>query len=126
MFLGHRLMNAGSEDAKPDVVEALAGLRSRFIDSLVDRILHMENLTSELHRTGDYTTALYGISASAHRIAGVAGTLGFGALGSNARKLEEAITEGLTQYEPRETFLRTRTQLEALLDSLEAVLETAP
>jgi glutamine phosphoribosylpyrophosphate amidotransferase len=36
------------------------------------------------------------------------------------------ITNGLAECDPRETFLRTRTQLEALLDSLEAVLETAP
>lgn len=118
-------MNVISKDSKPEVAEALAGLRTRFIGSLVDRIVHIEDLTSELLRTGDYTAALYGISASAHRIAGVAGTLGFDTLGSDARKLEEAITNGLAECDPRETFLRTRTQLEALLDSLEAVLETA-
>lgn len=119
-------MSMRSDDANASVADAMSGLRAKFVDSLVDRILHMEELTLELRTSGDYAATLRGISAAAHRITGVAGTLGFGALGSSARQLEEAISDKLSRHDPREAFVQVRPQLDALLDSLQEIMDTAP
>lgn len=118
--------NMHSDDANASFADAMAGLRAKFVDSLVDRIEHMEELTLELSTSGDYAATLRGISAAAHRITGVAGTLGFGVLGASARQLEEAISEKLSRQDPYEAFVQVRPQLDALLESLQEIMDTAP
>ena len=106
--------------AQGAVEQALAGLRRDFCKGLEERICRIETARVSLGAGAQGTArALAVISAEAHRISGVAGSLGLASIGDMARDLETAI-EGLPRgVLPAERGAELDMQVERLLDLLE-------
>ncbi len=105
--------------AQGAVEQALAGLRRDFCKGLEERICRIETARVSLGAGAQGTArALSVISAEAHRISGVAGSLGLASIGDMARDLETAI-EGLPRGFPAERGAELDMQVERLLDLLE-------
>ncbi|KIN70332.1 hypothetical protein Z945_3708 [Sulfitobacter noctilucae] len=86
-----------------DLTEELPGLeriKLRFLDLLEERSSIIANCTLAAWDTPDAAVASSELSQAQsilHQIAGSAGSLGFAALGQNARKCEEAIVRHLAE-----------------------------
>lgn len=102
------------------VEQALAGLRRDFCRGLEERICRIETARVSLGTGAQGTAgALNVISAEAHRISGVAGSLGLASVGNMARDLETAV-EGLPKGAlPVARAAELDKQVERLLDLLE-------
>lgn len=104
---------------------ALAVVRQHFVNALPDRILRFEALKQMV--TGQQHTPLQVLSAIAdlaHKIAGVAETLGFAQVGQMAIELDRKITTGIkAQMPPGELWAAVSLLLERLLDEMEARID---
>ena len=105
------------------LAQTLQLVRRKFIDSLFDRILFFETVTVEYAQTGDHEKALRDISWAAHKITGIAGTLGFEDIGEQARHIEQAIGLGVKAPNPY-TMSSVAPILETFLDNLEVILDS--
>jgi HPt (histidine-containing phosphotransfer) domain-containing protein len=102
--------------------EVLQAAHQVFINLTTDRILRIEVLAQAVHKGDDAVSALTEIAQIAHKIAGVAGTLGYPEVGDNARALEHKLKADLASGDPLGHWTSTAPDIEALLDDLEALL----
>lgn len=112
-------------DGRP-IDPALMIVRDRFVDSLAERILRFENLKIAIE-TGahDPRAVLKAIADLAHKIAGVAGTLGFEDIGQLCMTLDRRIQNGTAAQTPcSRLWAEISEPLENLLDAMEAKLDT--
>ena len=105
------------------VAQGIQGVRGKFIDSLLDRILLFETVTVAYTQTGDHEKALKDISMAAHKITGIAGSLGFSDIGEQARQIEQIIGVGMKAPNP-DLMRCVAPVLETFLDNLEAILDS--
>ncbi|OZB19868.1 MAG: hypothetical protein B7X55_02210 [Rhodobacterales bacterium 34-62-10] len=103
----------------PDVLQAAHQV---FINLTTDRILRIEVLTQAIHKGEDAASALIEIAQIAHKIAGVAGTLGYPEIGDNARALEQKLKADIAAGDPLRHWTTIAPEIETLLDDLEALL----
>ncbi len=105
---------------------ALVAVRNRFVDTLGDRILRLENLKHLIETGGhDPRAVLKAIGDTAHKIAGVAETLGFAEIGQLCVVVDRRILSGTAEQTPcRRLWAEVAGPLEALLDAMEAQLDT--
>ncbi len=82
------------EDLTP-FERTIAPVRAKFVNSLGRHLQDLEALTATMKGHRDHSDALIGISEIAHRIRGVAKTLGFGELGEIAGVTETAVDKVL-------------------------------
>lgn len=80
------------EPSDPMAVQ-LATVRARFLALLDDRLDMIEYHRASIGRNDDDSAPLIGVRDIAHKIAGTAGTLGFGEMGGQAASVELAIME---------------------------------
>lgn len=118
MTSAEHLTEAGDE---PD----FAPIRQRFIETIDDRIAQFEAMKAHLPDQPSASEALFAIAAEAHKIAGVAETLGFFAVGRAALDTEAAIAP----FQARRTTAAdawrvAEPHVETLLDALETLVET--
>lgn len=106
------------------LADALAPVRRRFIELAEEHILRIEALRQNILAGREATLAARSIGQTAHRIAGVAATLGFVDLGLIAAKVDRQLAETGTAPELR--WQRAADDVEALLVALEAVLDEEP
>lgn len=87
---------------QPDISGKLAGLRARFAERAAADLAQVESLAVALTR-GDRSAAV-ALEQLGHRLAGAAGSFGFGDLGRSARDLENAAAriEASKRVEPAE------------------------
>lgn len=105
--------------------DLLAGVRARFCATIIDRVLSFESLRKNISSSDNPSQEAQGISALAHKIAGVAGTLGYQHIGNLSADLERKLTEGARSGVPiSETWKTAEPVLEELLDELESLLDT--
>lgn len=71
------------------IVRNLAGIRARFVSELPSRRADLEFLTHGLESSADRVDRLERARRIAHRLVGVAGTLGFPKLGRVAERAED-------------------------------------
>jgi HPt (histidine-containing phosphotransfer) domain-containing protein len=102
--------------------EMLQAAHQVFINLTTDRILRIEVLAQAVHKGDDAVSALTEIAQIAHKIAGVAGTLGYPAVGETARALEHKLKANLASGDPLRHWTTTASEIEMLLDDLEAIL----
>jgi len=114
-----------SSAQKPDdaVAQAVTQLRLKFVDSLDERILQFEAVLADLRRGGDQHKALRNISALAHKIAGIAPTFGFSAIGTQARQIEQMIDRQIRMVSAQETMDQVFPALQGFLDDLESLMD---
>lgn len=112
-------MNATADS--PD----FAPIRRRFIETIDDRIAMFEAMKMHLPDQPSAGEALSAIAAEAHKIAGVAETLGFGDVGRAALATEAAIAPfQARRMATADAWRAAQPHLETLLDALEALVET--
>lgn len=98
--------------------DAIDSARSHFIESLDDRILELDALVTHCRSTDDPYPAFGAIARSAHKIAGLAPTLGLESLGSCARNTEIAAAE-ISSDPSRGDSMTVLNMVEELLDQME-------
>jgi HPt (histidine-containing phosphotransfer) domain-containing protein len=103
----------------PDVLHAAHQV---FIDLTTDRILRIEVLAQAVRRGDDAPSALTEIAQIAHKIGGVAGTLGYPEVGDAARALEQRLKADIASGDPLRHWTSTAAQIAALLDDMKAIL----
>lgn len=98
----------------------VAQIRHRFLERLTDRCLDMEMLANSIDRTGVDIATVMAIRQHAHKIAGVAATLGFDRLGALAAETDAC----MARIDGQTDWTAARPLLESLLLEIESVLET--
>jgi HPt (histidine-containing phosphotransfer) domain-containing protein len=106
---------APSADIRPQ----LARIRIGFLVRLEDRCAEIDRLVNTIDGSGLQPHLIDGLAEHAHKIAGVAATLGFGRLGSLAGQADMAIAALQSQND----WIAARALVETLLDEIEDVLE---
>jgi hypothetical protein len=108
----------------PKVAPALLPVRARFVDLLLPRVMELERLRCRVNAGQEVVPAILAIGGLAHKIAGVAGTLGFARVGHLALQVDARISEARKMQEPVALFWdATEPVLEALMDAMEAHLD---
>jgi HPt (histidine-containing phosphotransfer) domain-containing protein len=115
----NRNMAAKLPEGLPEVLRAAHQV---FISLTMDRILRIEALTQAVHKGQDPAPALTEIAQIAHKIAGVAGTLGYPAIGDDARALEQRLKADLAAGAPLRNWDSVAPAIEALLDAMEELV----
>jgi HPt (histidine-containing phosphotransfer) domain-containing protein len=101
----------------------LARLREKFLASLVERVLAFEEMKRVLRSDRNSATALQTIYDLAHKISGVAATLGFADVGALSSEMEHRISGGRAKANSvDDIFCDTLPVLEDLLDEMERLL----
>lgn len=116
-------MSLPAEQKRKRVLNSVRRARGRFVESLVDRILDLEGLAVDLERDPTNEENLKLVAAQTHRMAGVAGNIGFAEIGSRSIEIEWQIKEQLKTETPEVVWKRVATSLEGLLNIMEAALE---
>lgn len=113
-------MQAREHSAGPD---RFAGVRRKFRDTIDERIVFFETARRDIEVGRNPPGVLRAMAEEAHRISGVAATLGFPALGTAAARLESEILAGMSRGSMPPTFALAILPLtEELLDLLEGAL----
>ncbi|MHA6326425.1 Hpt domain-containing protein [Roseivivax sp. CAU 1753] len=102
--------------------DAIIAIRLRFLDGLEDRLAELETLFDLLEDSIDTKRIWSEIRVRAHRISGVAGSLGFAGLGARAAQIDRGI-EGLLDGSWTGDDATLRAAVESLLDDIDAILE---
>lgn len=105
--------------ALPDVLRAAHDV---FINLTEERILRIETLVQAVHRGQEPAPALTEIAQISHKIAGVAGTLGYPEIGDTARSIEQRLKADLAAGEPLRHWDSMAQDIDSFLDALEALL----
>ena len=101
---------------------ALDAIRVKFLASLETRLAELDALTTMI-KSGDKGSRVWEeVRLRVHRIAGVAGSLGFSALGARSARLDTAIEQYIAEPSSADeaTILAA---LDDLLDDIDAILE---
>jgi chemotaxis protein histidine kinase CheA len=110
---------AADRDTSP-----LAPARARFRGLTIERILAFEGFRQQAEHPETAQAAFLGIRDLAHKISGVAATLGFAEAGSFAQTVEQSVIQSLARKLPdAETLAQIDAPLESLLQALETLLD---
>jgi HPt (histidine-containing phosphotransfer) domain-containing protein len=105
----------------------LAGMtvvRHSFLEKLTDHILTFENLACAVRAGENARGSIDAIKGLAHRLYGVAGSVGFSGLGSRLRLVEHNIQIAQTMgHAPEQILMAIEPVLEDALDAMEALLD---
>ncbi|GAB1480066.1 hypothetical protein MASR2M74_26380 [Paracoccaceae bacterium] len=111
-------------DSSKEIPSELFPARQRFRDLIIERIMALEALGIRVKNGQEPRAALTGIVALSHKIAGVAGSLGFTGAGNLAAALEKNYLDLTERKTPlRDIWRDTEPRLLALMDELEALLD---
>jgi len=111
-----------------DLTQRVAQVRAGFLDTLDERILDLEGLKAMVIKGQKRGEALQAIANKAHRIRGVAGTLGFAALGALAGQVDDAFSafcdaESRSHQQLRAFWKDGGPLLESMLDEMERLMD---
>lgn len=89
------------EQTKPDVVSsaldvAIAKIRVNFINRLIENLQALENWADQFDSSSEDHEPLIQLAAEAHKISGIATSVGFEMLGNFAKNAEYAINDYLS------------------------------
>ncbi|MDP5333838.1 MAG: Hpt domain-containing protein [Paracoccaceae bacterium] len=102
--------------------EVLRAAHDVFINLTTDRILQIEALTVAINKGEDPEPAVKEIAQVAHKIAGVAGTLGYPDIGDLARSVEQSLKADILAGMPLQNWSTINPAIEDLLDAMENVI----
>ncbi|OSQ46598.1 Hpt domain-containing protein [Marivita geojedonensis] len=97
----------------------IAVIRENFLERLVVRSFELEDIVNDIEDSGLTPEAVAQLGHHAHKIAGVAATLGFPRLGSLAAQTDAAIVEGGSRLD----WTSTHALVTELLTEMNSVLE---
>jgi HPt (histidine-containing phosphotransfer) domain-containing protein len=106
----------------PGLPEVLRAAHDVFINLTEERILRIETLAQAVHRGEDAAPALTEIAQICHKIAGVAGTLGYPDIGDTARTIEQQLKANVAAGDPLRDWDSLGQDIDSFLDALESLL----
>ena len=116
-------------DTKPkalvpeSVAAALAGIRADFIEGLVPLINEIEYQRLAVGNPSAAPQALESLGKAAHKLSGMAGSVGFPLLGEHAAQLDMALSQMRRGQGGTSAIAALDGPLEELLDLMEAALD---
>lgn len=114
---------APQTQANATLDEAIQSLRQSFCDGLDEKICRIETAWIGLRKAQvDTNEALGLISHEAHRISGIAGSLGFAHIGTQANALEMRIAQTSKNALSLEDISQLDSEINDFLDQLENIL----
>lgn len=93
----------GASMTQPDFEGALARIRTRFLDRLGEQSAELRQLLERAESGADRRDSIKAFGAIAHKIAGLAKSVGFAELGQAALEADQAIIRWLGDEEPKPT-----------------------
>lgn len=113
------------DPARAKLLDALANIRQDFLDGLFPLINELDYQKPRLRDPAQSRAALETVKAIAHKLSGLAGSVGFPDLGSCAAEIDMAVS-GLRDKPVTQSDIDVLDgQLEDLLDLMEAALDQA-
>jgi HPt (histidine-containing phosphotransfer) domain-containing protein len=106
----------------PGLPEVLRAAHDVFINLTEERIMRIETLAQAVHRGDDPAAALIEIAQISHKIAGVAGTLGYPEIGDTARSIERRLKADVASGMPLQNWETMADEIDSFLDALENLL----
>lgn len=107
----------------PELAAALADVRLRFIDGLIPLINDMEFRKQDLGDPAKAAAAIAGLRYAAHKVSGMAGSVGFPLLGQKAGELDITLSAMMQAPHNARAVAALDEPLEELLDMMEAALD---
>jgi chemotaxis protein histidine kinase CheA len=104
---------------------SIAAVRKKFADRAYEQSQQLDALLDRLETQPDDQHALQSVLQIAHRIAGVADTLGFGRLGELARNAEN-LTRTAIEVNTRDAIGATIQVTDALIEELDQIGQDTP
>jgi len=111
-------MDSFEADKRQQLDRAIMNIREKFLLNIDDRIALFDDLLAQIETGEDMEDALKQISANAHKISGVARTLGFADLGLMTSKIETDFGKALAGTLSENTVSPLISQVEEMLDHL--------
>ncbi|WP_422075047.1 Hpt domain-containing protein [Tranquillimonas rosea] len=113
-------MNRASSQAQFD--GQVSAIRDQFLAGLPDRILEMEALCVALRRAPD-RRRIDQLGMHLHKIAGIAGSLGYARLGETARRADATVSQAPAEASAAALWHEIEAQVEQCLDDMEDALD---
>ncbi len=125
MIADQKVADSGPVSAAKTAFDpALGAIRLRFIETITPRLLQFENLKQTYMAQPDHLQALTAMGDLAHKITGVADTLGFSEIGQCSTIVDRQISRGIADNNSASAIWdRAKDSLERLLDAMEAALD---
>lgn len=117
--------NAFPDPAHAALSEALAGIRSDFIDGLFPAVNELDYQKQALRQPAQVPAALASIQKIAHKLSGLAGSVGFPALGARAAEIDITVSNLRKRSASQREVDALDGSVEQLLDLIEAALDEA-
>lgn len=108
------------------IASPMNGLRQRFIQRIAGLHPQISDRLGTLHTSEDADDAVQALLVDVHRIAGLAGSFGFGAMGSRAAEAELALREAQAGGMAAAARERAARPLTLLLQEMEQALDGQP
>lgn len=102
------------------VMNAIEGLRPRFLAAMAEHLDHMEDAYDVLLLDNLAQDAMRELAFRAHRVAGIAGTFGWADIGTLARQTEEALNKQLATPDTDKGYI---TAVDTLIEALAHALD---
>jgi HPt (histidine-containing phosphotransfer) domain-containing protein len=115
-------MQTQPNDTSDAMAKTIASVRRRFVAALEDRVLQLEHLKCQLACTDKRSASLKALQSEAHKIAGVAATIGFKEIGQRASEAENQIDLALARNLAENDMSETLAVIDNFLDALESAL----
>ncbi|MFD1194187.1 Hpt domain-containing protein [Seohaeicola saemankumensis] len=113
---------SASKQLPAGLPEVLRAAHDVFINLTTDRILQIEALTVAIGKGEEPGPAVTEIAQIAHKIAGVAGTLGYPEVGDMARSIEQRLKADIGAGAPLQNWDTIGPAIEDLLDAMEDLI----
>lgn len=105
------------------MANTIASVRRRFVLTLEDRLLQLEHLKCQLSSADKRSASLEMVQSEAHKIAGIAATIGFSNIGQRAIETENQIGATLARNVSEIDISDTVAVIDGFLDALESALD---
>lgn len=109
------------QDIPPEIAAVLAKTKERFQVQLSERLVEFDDILCDLEAGGNPKELIGKIQFGAHKIAGVAGSLGYSELG-NAARLVDSDASNFVRIGSSELPIELLEAIEDLLDMMDATL----
>jgi HPt (histidine-containing phosphotransfer) domain-containing protein len=116
-------MQIQPNDTSDAMAKTIASVRRRFVAALEDRVLQLEYLKCQLSCADKRSAFLKTLQSEAHKIAGVAATIGFKEIGQRASETENQIDLALAKNLAEIDISETVSVIDNFLDALEGALD---
>ncbi|MFV0513623.1 MAG: Hpt domain-containing protein [Jhaorihella sp.] len=115
----------GIDGPEPGFDKLIAKVKADFVESLLQRTIDLENVRVLLDRDGATAGGLSKVAEIAHKLAGVAPSFGFHAMGETALSIDRELQKPNPSSDMQAAWHRNRDQVEHLLNLMEDAMDGA-